>query len=391
MSARPMHAVMVTPSASGGHARYAWELMTALRAAVPRSDLRLTLLTSSDLDPEFRTAQYEIADVLPPLRHRSTFASSLKWAASRIAHYMGRDEAVLRWVRAQDRIDVLHYQEPPFISAVHFARVCGAGPSPVATVHNLHPHRYRVEAARGATEWLARLGWRQCAALFVHSPCLRDQLARYLGVSAPPIVAIPHGVWTGHRPTSHESRPGGHLLLFGKMRRNKGLHLMLDAMRLLPGKRLVLAGAFDDQSFAREISTRIASENLDVVIVDRVIPEAEVADLFSGAAVAVLPYAEFHAQSGVLHLAIAYGVPAVVTDVGALGEQVRREGIGAVATAGNPGEFARTVLNALEPHAYESARRNSLRLAATLSWSAAAELTFDTYGRLRAERGGRVG
>jgi hypothetical protein len=71
MSTRTIHAVMVTPSASGGHARYTWELLTALRTAADRSELSLTLLTSVDLDAEFRTSAYEIADVLPALAPRA--------------------------------------------------------------------------------------------------------------------------------------------------------------------------------------------------------------------------------------------------------------------------------------------------------------------------------
>ena len=222
----------------------------------------------------------------------------------------------------------------------------------------------------------------QCATLFVHSTGLKEQLSRELGARAPPVVAIPHGVWTGHAARSGPSHDG-YLLLFGVMRRNKGLHLMLDALRHLPGKRLVLAGGFPERSFAREIRHRIDSERLPVTLLDRVVPEPEVAILYAGAALAVLPYTEFHAQSGVLHLAIGYGVPAVVTDVGALGEQVRREGIGVVAPPADPAALARSVVAALHPGAWDAARERCTALARTLSWSAAAELTLEAYRRIR--------
>jgi glycosyltransferase involved in cell wall biosynthesis len=179
------------------------------------------------------------------------------------------------------------------------------------------------------------------------------------------------------------------LLLFGVMRRNKGVHLMLDSLRHLPRKRLVLAGAFPDKSFAREIRHRIESERLPVVVLDRIIPDSEISGVFTGASLAMLPYTEFHAQSGVLHLAIAYGIPAVVTDVGALGEQVRREGIGTVTPAPDPAELARSVLMTLEPAAYEAARERCMALARTLSWSAAAQLTFEAYRQICSGGGGR--
>src|SRR6185369_5496283 len=127
----------------------------------------------------------------------------------------------------------------------------------------------------------------------------------------------------GHGLSGAGAGRDGYLLLFGVMRMNKGVLLMLDALKHHPSKRLVLACAFADPSLAREVRRRIDSARLNVTLLDHVIPESEVAPLFAGASLAVLPYSEFHAQSGVLHLAIAYGVPVVVTDVGALGDQVR--------------------------------------------------------------------
>jgi glycosyltransferase involved in cell wall biosynthesis len=356
--------------------------MTALRAAAPRSELSLTLLTSVDLDAEFRTSAYEIADVLPALDPPSKFPSRLHWAVGRTIHYARREEAVLRWVRARARVDVVHYQEPPFGSPLHLRRVRGAGAIPVATVHNVRPHSYPMPTARALSDLAARLGWMQCGTLFVHSPGLKEELTRELGTRPPPVVAIPHGVWTGHAAAASAPKRDGHLLLFGVMRRNKGLHLMLDALRCLPGKRLVLAGAFPEAAFAREIRDRIASERLAVDVLDRVIPEAEIGALYEGAALAVLPYTEFHAQSGVLHLAIAYGIPAVVTDVGALGEEVRREAIGVVAPPADPAALARSVLAALEPRAWTAASERCRALARMRSWSTAAQLTLDAYARL---------
>jgi glycosyltransferase involved in cell wall biosynthesis len=379
---------MYTPSARGGHPRYTRELLLALREAAPPSELRLTLLTSVDLAPEFRTGPYELAAELPPLRHPSTFPSRVHWAVGRTLHYARREEQVLRWVRARGGADVLHYQEPPFASPLHLARARAGGVVPVATVHNLRPHRYPVAAVRPLADLAARLGWLRCGALFVHSAGLRDALARDLGPRAPPIVVVPHGVWSGQAPVAAPRRDG-YLLLFGVMRANKGLHLALDALHHLPGQRLVLAGAFPDQGLARALRRRAEAEGLAVEIVDREIPEAALPGLYAGAALALLPYTDFHAQSGVLHLALAFGVPAVVTDVGALGEEVRREGIGEVAAAVEPGALAAAVRAALAPPAWDGARARCLAVARTRSWATAAALTLDAYRRAaRSRRGG---
>jgi glycosyltransferase involved in cell wall biosynthesis len=387
MNARPIHAVFVTPTARGGHPRYTWELMNGLRAAFPPSELELTLLTSVDLDPAFREAPYRIADVLPALRPLHTFHGRLEWAASRVLHFARREEAVLRWVRAQPRVHVLHFQERPFLPALHLARARRVA-RVVATVHNVRPHAYAVRAAGPLIDASMRLAWAQCATLFVHSPGLRTELLRELGPRTPPIVPIPHGVWTVPASAAPVAGRDGHLLLFGELRRNKGVHLMLDALRHIPGRRLVIAGACLDRALAEEVRRRVELERLPVELHDRFIPDAEVPALFRGAALVMLPYTDFHADSGVLHLAVSYGIPVVVTDVGALGEHVRRDRIGAVAGAIGAAELAAATRSALEPEAYQAARERCAQLARQRSWAEAARITMDAYRAICAPRDG---
>ena len=58
-----MNAVMYVPTATGGHARYASELLGALHETGGRHDV--ALVTSRDLAPEFRRVAYPVHDVLP--------------------------------------------------------------------------------------------------------------------------------------------------------------------------------------------------------------------------------------------------------------------------------------------------------------------------------------
>src|SRR5258708_39719501 len=50
---------MYTPSASGGHALYTWELMTALTLHAD-AETRFELVTSENLAPEFKDASYPV-------------------------------------------------------------------------------------------------------------------------------------------------------------------------------------------------------------------------------------------------------------------------------------------------------------------------------------------
>lgn len=391
---RPIHVVMFTPETHGGHARYTWELMCALRAVAPRSELRLSLVTSTNLDREFRQAEYTIYEVLSPL-YEGPFPSSLHWAISRLAHYRRQGAMLLRFIRDLGDVDLVHYQEPPFLPAYHFSRLRHLGVHPVFTVHNLLPHRIRVPGTGWFTERMSTANWRRYSALFVHSEGLRDQLLQRFASRAPPIVTVPMGLWrVPPRPqsTSEERLQRKQLILFGTLRRNKGIHLMLDAMKHLPGLQLTLAGEFETPALRDEVLARLEDKALAVRLIDRFIPEDEVARLFGEAALAVLPYTDFHAQSAVLHVALAYRVPVVVTDVGALGEFVRKEGVGIVSPPNDAMAFAQATLRSLDPGTYQDLRQACVRLSASLSWTEAAQGTLRCYQDLiRAKTLGSAG
>lgn len=378
---RPIHAVVFTPETWGGHARYTWELMCALRAVAPRSELRLSLVTSTGLEREFRQAEYTIYEILPPL-YEGPFPSSLHWAVSRLAHYRRQGAKLLRFIRDLGDVDLVHYQEPPLLPAYHLSRLRRLGAHPLFTVHNLLPHRFRVPGTKWLTERQLTATWRRYSALFVHSEGLRQQLLQRFGKRAPPIVTVPMGLWRvppQSQSTSEERLQRKQLILFGTLRRNKGIHLMLDALKHLPGMQLTLAGEFETPVLRDEIRARLEDKSLAVQLIDRFIPEDEVARLFGEAALAVLPYTDFFAQSAVLHVALAYGVPAVVTDVGALGEFVRRERVGLVAPPNDAMAFAQAVLRSLERGTYQDLRQGCVRLAQSLSWTEAAQGTLRCY------------
>jgi len=163
------------------------------------------------------------------------------------------------------------------------------------------------------------------------------------------------------------------------LRRNKGVHLMLDALEHVPGAQLTLAGEFESSALRDEILTRLRDKTLPVRLVDRFVPEDEAAKLFAEASLVVLPYTNFHAQSGVLYLALSHGLPVVATDVGAVGEFVRSEQVGKVCPPDDATALAQAIVRTLEPKAYEAFRQNCVRLSSSLSWKEAAERTLRCY------------
>jgi glycosyltransferase involved in cell wall biosynthesis len=96
----------------------------------------------------------------------------------------------------------------------------------------------------------------------------------------------------------------------------------------------------------------------------------------------VLPYRQLD-SSGVLATAIGYGRPVVVTDVGALGEQVQEFGAGRVVPAGDSGALALACNSLLQSRSeLERAAAGARAAAAALTWDASAEAHERMYEEL---------
>ena len=101
------------------------------------------------------------------------------------------------------------------------------------------------------------------------------------------------------------------------------------------------------------------------------LPDDEVAALMRDAAIVVLPYRRTDA-SGVLATAIGHGRPAVVTDVGSLGETVREFDAGEVVPPGDERALAEACIRLLEPERLAAAFEGTRAARKALTWDAAA-------------------
>ena len=389
MEADRFNICMYTPSASGGHARYTHEVLSAL--SEQEDDVRVSLITGRDLDPKYRTRLYPIHDILPALLPRSAFRSILGWGYSRVMHYYRRETTFLRWIRDHDKkCGGVHFQEYTiWLAPRHFRWLKARGKRLFFTVHNIYPHGYTPGKPRVADFLLLhwrRTAFRLCDVLFVHSEKLRGQLAEFLGPGHPPIFVTPHGVWNaaGEGPaavTSPEERVRRrHLLFFGVIRPNKGLHVLLDAMEELTDCTLTVAGQPQDDSYQEQIRAMVKRlPHGRVELMDRFVEDDEMVRLFDRSCLVVLPYTTFAAQSGVLHDALAHGLPVVVTEVGALGESVRSWGIGQVVLPDDDTALAAAIRQMLTPSRYVRASRAVDRVKNDLSWDRVAEIMVEAY------------
>ncbi len=131
-----------------------------------------------------------------------------------------------------------------------------------------------------------------------------------------------------------------YLMFVGRIERYKGIDVLLRAYARIDASiapPLVIAGSGPLSAEENELLHALADR--PVVVLPRWLDSAEIASLLSQARFAVLPYT--HAtQSGIVPLAAAFGVPSIVSDAGALPEQVSDGETGFVVPASDPAALA---------------------------------------------------
>jgi glycosyltransferase involved in cell wall biosynthesis len=372
--------VVYAPTTSGGHAQYVAELVSELAV---REDLEVVVASGIGAEP-VAMAPTRVVGILPHMSPRGTYATRA-WLADRMRIARRPERVFERWVRS-DGADVVHLQEWTWWYLPLFVRRLARGNATrvVLTVHNVHPHE-RPGGVVGT--WLhsgaLRLGIRNAAAVIVHDEFNASLLRRRVGRrDHRKIFIAPHGVWSGKAATRDAAEPTAPVVLFfGVLRENKGIEDLLASLPHLPETvRLVIAG----EAVSDKVERRI-NEVQQQFGADRVrrlagyIEEPQVDELFGSAAVVALPYTGFAAQSGVLHLALAYACPVVVTDRGGMPEIVRKFGCGEVVPAHSPCQLAAAVASLMVPRANQRASRRAAAARDELTWRAAAEATAAVY------------
>jgi glycosyltransferase involved in cell wall biosynthesis len=261
---------------------------------------------------------------------------------------------------ARLRTDVLHIQ---WLALPELdVRVRFRSPS-VFTAHDLLPRRTAGK----------RDLWRRLFARFdrvvVHSENGRGVLAE-LGVDA---RVIPIPVSASSVPRADDGRT---LLALGVIRPYKGLADAIEVTRRLPDARLLVAGdpamPLDGLRDAPRTEWRLGY-----------LPDAEVDRALSESTVALFPYRPELDQSAALLQALGAGVPAVVYDVGGLGEPIRRFGAGRVVPAGDVEALTDATRELLsDSAALAAARAGADRARAELTWDSSAAQHLELYREL---------
>jgi glycosyltransferase involved in cell wall biosynthesis len=171
------------------------------------------------------------------------------------------------------------------------------------------------------------------------------------------------------------------VLCFGLIRPYKGIEVLLEAFRDVPDAELWIVGMPRmPLRPLRELAAPLADR---VRFVPRFVPDAEVPAYFRRADAVVLPHLNAE-QSGVLHIALAFAKPMVLTSVGGFPEIAERDGAAVLVPPGDPAPLGRALSELLadEPQRRRLSEAAAGAAAGRYSWERIATRTLDLYRAL---------
>jgi glycosyltransferase involved in cell wall biosynthesis len=332
----------------------------ALAAALARAGADVTLLTS-----HFRFGAVPAANGYALDERLYPFSARMRGDGLRLAVKAAEHPLTLARLAAP-AADVVHLQ---WLAAPEADAWLLRSRAPIVfTAHDLLPRR----TARRTRTWRRLFG--RFERVVVHSENGRRTLASF-GVAEAKLRVIPHPVFR----TDPERRDDGHTVLaLGVIRPYKGLADAVGAIRRTESARLLVAG-----------DPRVPLDGLREAAGDRAewrlgyLSAAELERALSDATIAVFPYKPELDQSGAVLSALGAGVPAVVYDVGGLGEIVAAYGAGRVVPAGDVDGLAAAIDELLgDATALAQARDGSARARDELTWERAAASHLAVYEEL---------
>lgn len=327
-------------------------------------------LARAGVDVELVTSRFRFGSVAPPQGYVARewfYPLSSRMGSSRLRLAVKAFEHPLGMARfAALKPDVLHVQ---WLGAVEADRWLfrPRGPS-VFTAHDIIPRR----TASKTKLWRSILD--RFDGVVVHSERGRGQLEAF-GVPAERLRVIPHPAFRSDVIRADDGRTA---LCLGLIRPYKGTEDAVEAVLGIEDARLLVAG-----------DPRVPLDGLQRTAGDRAewrlgyLPDSELRQALSESTVGLFPYRAEIDLSGALLQTLGAGVPAIVYDIGGLGELVSRFGAGAVVPPGDVEAMGAALHRLLhDAGALEAARRGAERARDELTWEASAAAHLDLYREL---------
>ncbi len=279
-------------------------------------------LAAAGVDVELVTSRFRFGSVAAANGYRAKewfYPVSSRMGSSRVRLAVKAVEHPLGMARfATLKPDVLHVQ---WIGAPEADRWLFRPRSPaVFTAHDIVPRR----TASKVDLWKTLFG--RFERIVVHSERGRTQLVEF-GVAEERLRVIPHPAFRSDVIREDDGRTA---LCLGLIRPYKGTEDAVDAVLAVDEARLLVVG---DPRVPLDTLRQTAGARAEWRL--GYLPDAELRRALSEATVALFPYRAEIDVSGALLQVLGAGVPAIVYDIGGLGEVVARFAAGAVVPAGD--------------------------------------------------------
>jgi glycosyltransferase involved in cell wall biosynthesis len=154
------------------------------------------------------------------------------------------------------------------------------------------------------------------------------------------------------RKANTAARDGRNILFFGKVRKYKGLSVLLDALPEVLSQiecQLFIIGEFYDSLAKYEQRIRELNLESHIHIENRYVPNEEVPAIFEQADVLVLPYVTA-SQSAVAQVALSNALPVIASQAGGLSEAVTDNVNGLLFPVGDTKALAAQIISYFQNH-----------------------------------------
>lgn len=364
--------LIVCPTEYGGQIEHAADLAIAVAA---RPDVESCILLSRpgahDYLGELNTPGLTVLEKLPPRRHGSGALAKLSKSVLQVVDLL-REHVIVRQIAGASPqpltmvLETTKYPLPRLLTP-------GSGSTVVLFVHNAKPHFDLAEATLrqkfllrlerwclDGSDWAVTHGLSQKATIASYSNTPVQSVPLPKSSALPAAQSLSDGELLTRRAAA--LLPQGwsidepFALCIGELRPNKGIELAIKAAGIA-GVRLLIAGKSDDEDLAKSLEA-LASAYPLVEIRDAFLEAVEFEALLHTAAVVVLPYTHFDAQSGVLSKAMNAGTAVLASDLPALRDQAGEYSRITFGNAEDAEDFAQATLKAFS--APYSAHEDSL-------------------------------